>query len=166
MQGRGRMVGVAVFTAVGAGIIEADIHCGHAAAFTALIGVLSPVKGLAGDSLKKRTVDTAAVGDAEFTQVDCLGTGLQSQTVSLCGFGEFLRQFPHLPAVRGTKAQLPADLSQMPVIIQKAQHAPTRVPSEPPGRRFKPADMILGGIFGGQQDGIVPPDDPFRANLP
>ena len=76
-EGGGSVVCVAVFTAVGAGIIEADIYGGHAAAFTALIGVLSPVKGLAGDSLKKRTVDTAAVGDAEFTQVDGLGTGLR-----------------------------------------------------------------------------------------
>ena len=165
LEGGGGVVRVAVFTAVGAGIIEADIHGSHAAAFTALIGVLSPVKRLAGDSLKKRTVDTATVGDAEFTQVDCLGTGLQGQAVSLCGFGEFLRQFPHLPAVRGTKAKLLADLSQMPVIIQKAQHAPIRVPSELPGHRFKPAGMILGGIFWGQQDGIVPPDDPFRTNL-
>ena len=78
VQGRGRMVGIAVAAAIGAGIIEADIHGSHAAAFTALIGVLSPVKGLAGDSLKKRTVDTAAVGDAEITQVDGLGTSLQS----------------------------------------------------------------------------------------
>ena len=77
-EGGGGVVRVAVFTAVGAGIIEADIHGGHAAAFTALIGVLSTVKGLAGDSLKKRTVDTAAVGDAEITQVDGLGTSLQS----------------------------------------------------------------------------------------
>ena len=72
------MVGVAVFTAVGAGVVKADIHGGHATAFTALIGILSPVKGLAGDSLKKRTVDTATVGDAEITQVDGLGTSLQS----------------------------------------------------------------------------------------
>ena len=78
MQGRGRMVGVAVFTAVGAGVVQADIHGSHAAAFTALIGVLSPVKGLAGDFFEERTVDTAAVGDAEITQVDGLGTSLQS----------------------------------------------------------------------------------------
>ena len=166
VQGRGRMVGIAVAATVGAGVVQTDIHGSHAAAFPALVGVLLPVKGLAGDSLKKLTVDTTAVGDAEFNQVDGLGTGLQGQAVSLCGFGEFLRQFPHLPAVRGTKAQLLADLSQMPVIIQKAQHAPICVPSELPGHRFKPADMILGGVFGGQQDWIIPPDDPFRTDLP
>ena len=154
------VIGVAILASVQAAIVHADIDACHAAALFTLILILGQRQGLTDDSLQQFTVDALPVANAKPGQVYCLRTGFQFQIVPAGNIRKPPRQFINLAFSKGSKL-----LTQMPVQIHKADDALMSVAGNPLRQFLEVVDMILCGVLGSQNNGIIPPDNPFRANL-
>ncbi len=99
------------------------------------------------------------VADAELGQVETFRTGFQGQMILLRDIRKTACQLIYLRRVQGLKL-----FAQMPVQVNKADDALLGVPGQPLGQFLKIIHMVISGVPRRQEDGIIPPDDPLRAN--
>ena len=83
----GRKIGVAVSAAARAGVVDADVHTGRAAAFRPLPFGGRPVQRLPQQRFKQRSVHAASMGNACRTQIQCLGAALHTHAAAGGNFG-------------------------------------------------------------------------------
>ena len=99
------------------------------------------------------------VADAELGQVETFRTGFQGQMILLRDIRKTACQLIYLRRVQGLKL-----FAQMPVQVNKADDALLGVPGQPLGQFLKIIHMVISGVPRRQEDGIIPPDDPFRSD--
>ena len=155
------VIGVAILAAIQTAIIHADIDAGHTTAFFSLILILEQRQGLTDDSFQQFTVDTMAMHDAEPRQVNSLSAGFQFQIVLVRNIRKAASKFIDFRFSKGSKL-----FAQMTVQIHKADDAFPGMAGETLRQFLEVTDVILCGIFGCQDDGIVSPNDSLRTNLP
>ena len=163
-DGFGAVGGVAIFAPVAAGVVHADVDAGRAAACGALVPVLLQGEPAPGQLLQQAAVDAVAVRDAEPPEVDCFSASLQYKAVPAGDLSQALRQLRNFLFRERRKAQTAQAGLRVSVEVDKADDAFVRIPLQPLSHLAESGDMEVCRVAGGEQNGVVPPDDALGAD--
>lgn len=149
----GRKIGVAVSAAARAGVVDADVHTGRAAAFRTLPFGGNPVQRLPKQRFKQRSVHAASMGNACRTQIQCLGAALHAHAAAGGNFGNSAGKAGGDLRVKGCRNQRPHSGTGTPVFIQKADHTGFGVSLQATGNLFEAGQMPVFAVLLGKKMG-------------
>ena len=132
---------VAVFAAVRACVVSADVDARRAAAVRALIFVFCPEDGAARDFFYQRGVYAACVGYAELFEVYIFGAAFERHSVRLRHWRELSGECELFTLVGRAEAELPRCAAHASVYVEVAEYAAAREALKGARKFFKALQM-------------------------
>ena len=154
---------VAVFAAVRACVVGADVCGRRAAAVRALVFVFCPEDGAARDFFYQRGVYAACVGYAELFEVYILCAAFERHAVRARHRRELAGERELFTLVRRAEAELPRGAAHAAVYVEVAEYAAAREALEGSRKFLKAPQMELNAVTLADEQRVASPYHALRA---